>query len=271
LYAHLADIIIYVFVSVLIPVSFFLFPILPHVTMPPHYDPRLFLFSLCRASFKGEIGVDYGGVKRELFTLAIKEFMTQTDTFAPVADDRGMWFTDKAYRDNLVLARSSSLSSRAAATGGGAGGGPDSGPAATAAGENAGVSASESCVSLVSSLRDVVMTSDDASLDDRSLQYDSDVRKMPRLNPSEGEECVLSVPGSAVDSSTSGSSRDAAADALNKYQYGRPLPYYFGILVGLAVYNSVPIEIPLPSFIFKLIKDSSAEVQQMTSLLNTVL
>jgi hypothetical protein len=42
--------------------------------------------------FKGEIGVDYGGVKRELFTLAGKELVTSTPLLAPCSNGRFMWF-----------------------------------------------------------------------------------------------------------------------------------------------------------------------------------
>ena len=47
-----------------------------------------------RAAFKGEMGLDLGGVRRELFTLAIRDMLLATNVLASVANGRMLWFTN---------------------------------------------------------------------------------------------------------------------------------------------------------------------------------
>jgi hypothetical protein len=132
---------------------------------------------LCdRVVFEGEVGVDYGGVKREFFTLAVKEIITRTDALVPCSSGRMLWFKHHA----------STVS-------------------AASAGEAARLHGAEGA------------------------------NKQPRREESgftmrDGHQQAMHVPAQ------------------------RPLVFYLGLLMGLALYNGVHVDIPLPRSIYKTIK-----------------
>lgn len=151
-----------------------------------------FNFSLPRVSFKGEIGVDYGGIKREFFTIAIKEIITKTNLLGTCANGRMVWFTG--------------LGSDTGGTGGTSG--------------------------------EIASNAVDAS--PRS-------HKQARLSDADG-----SVGPTLVDLPSGSVKRSAAK--YEQLSLARPLAYYLGLLVGLAAYNEVHVDVPLPPCIYKTIK-----------------
>jgi hypothetical protein len=133
-------------------------------------------------SFKGEIGVDYGGVKRELFTLAVKELITRTNALAPCGHGRLLWFT--AHK------------------------------------ESAG-----------------------------------SVRKQPRIDGT-GFDFITPAPATTVVNSVGGDAHtEAAAATVAHIAAQHRLPFYLGLLVGLAAYNGVHVDLPVPKNIYKIIKN----------------
>lgn len=142
-----------------------------------------------RVSFKGEIGVDYGGVKREFFTIAIKEIITKTDLLGTCANGHMVWFTG-----NRLLARET------------------------------------------------------AAARESVREREEGVYKQARLTTASA-----AVHSSAKETSAT----SASSSRKEKYQdlaQARPLAYYLGLLVGLAAYNEVHVDVPLPSCIYKTIK-----------------
>jgi hypothetical protein len=138
-----------------------------------HVDDIFLLGGYHRVVFEGEVGLDYGGVKREFFTLAVKEIITRTDALVPCSSGQVLWFKHHA--------------------------------SSASAGEAA-------------RLRGV----DGAS-------------KQPRREESgftmwDGQQQATHVPAQ------------------------RPLVFYLGLLMGLALYNGVHVDIPLPRSIYKTIK-----------------
>ena len=51
---------------------------------------------------------------------------------------------------------------------------------------------------------------------------------------------------------------DAAASVVT-HAYTRPLSYFLGLLVGLAAYNGVHVDLPLPPSIYKTIKGEEVQ------------
>lgn len=60
--------------------------------------------------------------------------------------------------------------------------------------------------------------------------------------------------GPTLTSSSSGSTKSTAAAKYEELALARPLAYYLGLLVGLAAYNEVHVDVPLPRCIYKTIK-----------------
>eukprot|EP01034_Spumella_vulgaris_P026028 gene26026-32554_t len=65
-------------------------------------DPNTLRLPL-RVAFKGEIAVDRGGVTKELFTLAIRQIVHETNVLSPTSSARHLWFS-KDTRSSLALA-----------------------------------------------------------------------------------------------------------------------------------------------------------------------
>lgn len=132
--------------------------------------------AVCRVTFKGEMGVDYGGIKREFFTNTMKEIISHTSVLAPCSNGRLLWFTNQS-----------------------------------------STFAPASCTT----------------------------RKVPRLDH-------------AADVGHSDHSEPAEdTSAGNKYADLRPkrrLAYYLGLVVGMAAYNGVHVDVPLPSCVYKTMK-----------------
>lgn len=150
----------------------------------------------CRVEFSGEIGVDYGGIKRELFTLAVKDLVTRTTMFAPCSGGRLMWFNH--HRDRSVL------------------------------------------------------SSTGASHPEHAQSPQGNARKQARLDGN-SFEFFTSTPG-GLEAESSRSTVTVAA----RY----PLPFYLGLLVGLAVYNGVHVNLPLPHCVYKTIKGEEVGVMR---------
>jgi hypothetical protein len=146
-----------------------------------------------RVSFKGEIGVDYGGVKREFFTIAIKEIIAKTDLLGTCANGHMVWFTG----NRLLLARET-----AAAQG---------------------------------STRE-------------AREREEGVHKQARLTT------ASAAVHSSVKDASAPSANSSRKEKYHDLTQARPLAYYLGLLVGLATYNEVHVDVPLPSCIYKTIK-----------------
>jgi len=151
-------------------------------------------------SFKGEIGVDFGGIKREFFTIAIKEIITKTNLLGTCASGRMVWFTGLA--SGVSAANPDSPGSPVGTTSGG------------------------------------VPSSDAAA---------SRSHKQARHSDSDGSV------GPALAAASSGSTKANTAK-YEQLTLARPLAYYLGLLVGLAAYNEVHVDVPLPRCIYKTIK-----------------
>lgn len=135
-----------------------------------HVQPVSHVGVCLRVTFEGELGVDYGGIKREFFTNAIKEIISHTNVLAPCSNGRLLWFANQ--------------------------------PAAQAG------------------------------------EVNNNMRKMPRLDHT-----------SDVTQSDTASGR-----ADGGFQPKRRLAYYLGLIVGMATYNGVHVDVPLPSCVYKTMK-----------------
>jgi hypothetical protein len=51
-------------------------------------------FPCCRVEFEGEIGLDRGGLAKELFTIAIRDLVKQSKVLRPCSNGRIFWFTN---------------------------------------------------------------------------------------------------------------------------------------------------------------------------------
>ncbi len=103
--------------------------------------------------FKDEIGQDYGGLKRELFSLAIREITKVPEVFATCHNQRMVWFRSRTT-----------------------------------------------------------------------------------------ERCSTGPPS------------NHAKGRRTQQRYQHSIEYYFGLLVGLAAFNGVHVDLPLPPFVYKLLR-----------------
>ena len=184
-----------------------------------------FIFPL-RVSFKGEIGVDYGGVKREFFTIAIKEILAETNLLGTCPNGNMVWFTDQPLKATPIQRQNSSASTSSA----------------PAAGND----------------REDMVT-------ETSPRHPP--RKLARLDSVDGTVDANSTAATAVAHVTSAlplpTTEPTSSPRSTKYDrfvLTRPLAYYLGLLVGLAAYNEVHVDVPLPPCVYKIIKGEEVSV-----------
>lgn len=119
--------------------------------------------------------MDLGGIKREFFTIAVKEIVTKTTLLGTCANGRMAWFT--------------------------------------------GLSSSSS-------------SANHSIFNKQARRSDTD--------------------GSVSSSAPTSSGAPMESDELSSLS--RPLAYYLGLIVGLAAYNDVHVDVPFPPCIYKIIK-----------------
>ncbi len=147
--------------------------------------------------------MDYGGVKREFFTIAIKEILAETNLLGTCANGNMVWFTDQPLKATPIIRQNSAASTSSA---------PGSAKEAD----------------------------------------DSSPRKLARLDAVDGAVDPINPAESTLPvTEPTASPRSTKYD---RFVLTRPLAYYLGLLVGLAAYNEVHVDVPLPPCIYKIIK-----------------
>jgi alpha-tubulin suppressor-like RCC1 family protein len=73
--------------------------------------PMDVLFLPLHCTFSGEVGVDAGGVSRELLTLAVQELLATYKVLRPMANGRLVWFGNSSHRNHASSSRNGFSSS----------------------------------------------------------------------------------------------------------------------------------------------------------------
>lgn len=132
--------------------------------------------------------MDYGGIKREFFTIAIKDIINHTDVLAPCSNGRLLWFTNLSCNQTDAAAEEASASA---------------------------------------------------------------ARKMPRLNHTSD---VTQGDAASISRQNSSSSGPGNQEKYSDLKPKRRLAYYLGLIAGMATYNGVHVDVPLPSCVYKIMK-----------------